>query len=356
MGLKEYMPIDEIRTLILSNYPYDVYEIIPIKFKDTDKQRAVYRFESSDGPKCLKKVYYDKNNLLFVYSIIEWFYQQGIRVPKLLPTKSGGRFVKYKNDFFIVTEWIEGRRCDYDCDDDIAKAAENLGKMHRLSYGFYPIQGSALRKEDSSWYKTFNRRFVQLLEFNNKAFKSRDKFSMAFLDSFEYFHKRAKHSIEILDSIDEDELIYPVNIHNTICHLDYVNKNLIFTDQGSLYVIDFDKSKIDIPVHDIGTFLKRILKRKATSWDYNVLLLTIENYENERVLSMTELLALFAYLEFPQKYWKISRDYFNDRKDFSRRTYLTMLEKTCSQMYDHDDFCNRFQTYLEKRSNICLDK
>jgi len=354
MAVKEYMPIQEIREKVLSNYPYEVYDIIPIKFKDTEKQRAVYKFQSSDGPKCLKKVYYDEKNLLFVYSVIQWFYCFGIGVTKLLPTKSGERFVKYKDNYFIVTDWIDGRRCDYDIDSDISSAARNLGKMHRCSYGFKPIEGSFIRKEEGSWQKTFNKRFLQLIQFYNRAVNSKDKFFRNYIKSFDYFSNRAKHAVHILNMIDEKKLMEPVNVYNTVCHLDYVNKNLIFTRTGDLYVIDFDKSKIDIPVHDIGSFLKRILKRNNTSWDYNVLMLTLENYEKERPLTQTELLALFAFLEFPQKYWKISRDYFNNSKKIDKKNYLLMLSKACSQKDDHDDFCNKFQNYLENRYNITL--
>jgi len=354
MGSKEYMSTDEIRDKVLSNYPYKVYEIIPIKFKDTSKQRAVYRFESDDGPKCLKKVYFDEGNLLFVYSVIQWFFYRGINVPRVLPTKYGGRYVKYKGDLFFVTDWVEGRKCDYDLDGDIEKAAENLGRMHRCSYGFKPIEGSFIRKDEYNWYETFHRRHMQLLQFYNTASRSKDKFSRLFLKSFDYYQSRAQHAVSILSTIDDRELEKYIQKYNTICHLDYVNKNLIFTYSGELYIIDFDKSKIDTPIHDIGTFLKRILKRKNTSWDYNVLILTIENYEKERKLTQSEFLGLFSYLEFPQKYWKISRNYYNNRKEYDKKTLLSMLSKTCSQLEDHNEFCNKFQDYIENRFKISL--
>jgi len=356
MGVKEYMPLEEIRANILYNYPYKASDIIPVKFKDTDKQRAVYRFECDDGPKCLKKVYFDEANLLFIYSVMQWFSKCGIGVPALLPTKSGGRFVRYNDSLFIVTEWIEGRKCDYDLEDDIRGAARNLGRMHRCSYDFMPIEGSLIRKDDNNWYKTYNRRLLQIIQFSNHSISTKDPMFKLFIENFDYFYERAKHAVHVLNLIDNSALMEPAEKHNTICHLDYVNKNLIFTDNGDIYVIDFDKSKVDIPIHDIGTFLKRILKRKTTSWDYNILLLTLENYEKERELSLTEFLGLFAFLEFPQKYWKISRDYFNNRKQYNKKLLLPMLKKTCLQKDDHFDFCNKFQKYIENRFNISLDE
>lgn len=349
MASNEFMPVRDIENKILSNYPYDICDIIPVKFKDTEKQRAVYRFETGSGPKCLKKVYFDEPNLLFVYSVIEWLYRHRVKVPKLLPTKTGGRFVNYRGDLFIVTDWIEGRKCDYDIEEDIYRAAENLGKMHRLTYNFEPVSGSFIRKEDPDWFKTFNRRMLQLAQQYNTASKCRDEFSSIYADSFDYFFARAVHAVHLLSLVDNEVLRIPVAQYNTVCHLDYVNKNLIFSDDGELYVIDFDKARIDIPIHDIGTFLKRILKRGNTSWDYRLMINTLDYYQQQRALSFPEYLCLFAYLEFPQKYWKISRDYYSNRKECNRKLYISMLSSACQQKDGHDDFCTKFNSYIQQK-------
>lgn len=353
MVYKEFMPLEEIRENILSKYPYKISDIIPVKFKDTDKQRAVYRVESDRGTKCLKKVYYDENNLLFVYSAIEWLYRHGIDVPHLLPTSSGGRYVNYKNNLFILCDWIDGRKCDYDLPEDICAASENLGKIHKISCGFKPIEKSFMRIEDPDWYKTFNKRFLNLCQYYNAALRYNDEFSSIYLQNFDYFFSRARHSVYLLNKIDAEVLSAPLK-YNTLCHLDYVNKNLIVAGSGKLYVIDFDKCRIDIPVHDLGTFLKRILKRKTTSWDFTILTMTLEHYQKERELSITELIALYAYLEFPQKYWKISRDYYNNRDVCSKSMFISMLGKNCQQMDDHNEFCDKFQDYIDKKYNLSL--
>lgn len=349
------MPIFAIEKYILSKYPYKIKSIDPIKFKDTDKQRAVYRFETDQGPKCLKKVYFDEANLLFVYSVIQWFYSHGINVPKLLPTKQGGRYVNYNGSLFMATDWIEGRKCNYDDDADVGIAAANLGLMHRSSYDFHPIGGSFIRKENTDWYKTYNRRYLQLVQFYNTASNFMDKFSRIYIENFDYFLFRAAHAVKILGMLDSKKMAQPAEEYNTICHLDYVNKNIIITDKNELYVIDFDKSRIDIPVHDIGTFLKRILKRKNTSWSYEILSLALENYEKVRELSFNELLGLFAFLEFPHKFWKISRDYYANRKDCSKKMFINMLSNACFQKNNHDEFCSKFQAYIENRYNVDLN-
>lgn len=98
-----------IKQNVLPYYNLQNSQISIIKFKDTDKQRAVYRVNYKDKNYCLKKVYYNLNDLLYVYSAIEWLYRNNIRVSKLLPTIDNNRFVSYRDMLFILTPWIEVR-------------------------------------------------------------------------------------------------------------------------------------------------------------------------------------------------------------------------------------------------------
>lgn len=98
-----------IKQNVLPYYNLQNSQISIIKFKDTDKQRAVYRVNYKDKNYCLKKVYYNLNDLLYVYSAIEWLYRNNIRVSKLLPTIDNNRFVSYRDMLFILTPWMRVR-------------------------------------------------------------------------------------------------------------------------------------------------------------------------------------------------------------------------------------------------------
>lgn len=82
----ELLPMDELKNNILIYYNLENSSVINVKFKNTEKQRAVYKIEYNNKIYCLKKVYYNEENLLYVYSTMEWCYRNGINVPKLLPT------------------------------------------------------------------------------------------------------------------------------------------------------------------------------------------------------------------------------------------------------------------------------
>ena len=103
-----------ISKYILPQYNLFDCDISLIKFKNTNKQRIIYKISKKNINYCLKKVYYDIKDLLYVYSSIEWLYRNNIRVPKLLPTIDNNRFVNYNNMLFILTPWVEGEKCSFD--------------------------------------------------------------------------------------------------------------------------------------------------------------------------------------------------------------------------------------------------
>ncbi|MCX7883880.1 MAG: CotS family spore coat protein [Caloramator sp.] len=340
---------DELKSKVLSHYNFETLNIENIKFKDTEKQRAVYKILTNKGLKCLKKVYYKEDDLLFLYSVIEWLNLRGIFCPKFISTKNGLKFVKYNDNLFILTDWIDGRKCDYDNLDDIKAIAENLAKIHKSSKNFYPIDGSKIRQSDKDYIYSYNKHFIQLLDNSNNAFKIKDKFSKIYLDNFDYNIEKAKESIYILSQIDFSKKIGDDVSNCAICHLDYVNKNIIFSKDGKLYVIDFDRTMLDMPVHDISVFLRRILKREKTSWDFKVFINSMESYEKIRKLSYDEYMLLYAILLFPQKYWKISRDYYKNIKECNKESFVTILKKIITQQKDHENFCIELKKYIFKK-------
>ena len=116
---KKIIDINNIKQNILPKFFLDNAQITMVKFKDTSKQRAVFKVTLNQKNYCLKKVYYDESNLLFVYSAMEWLYRNNIKVPKLLPSYDNRRYIFYENMLFILTPWVEGEKCNFDSLSDL---------------------------------------------------------------------------------------------------------------------------------------------------------------------------------------------------------------------------------------------
>lgn len=342
------LPYDEIKKFVLSKYKLQSSQIEQIKFKDTEKQRAVYSVSSPSQKYCLKKVYYKKEDLLFVYSATEWLYRYNIKVTRILPTYDNMRFVSYNGMIFILMPWVNGRKFNYDNIDDILKASKNLAIMHKCSSNFFPIEGSSTRNGFDRIDISTKKHFEQILDFCNTAYKINDEFSKILLSNSENCISLAKKSLEASSFINIR------NLTNSLCHLDYVNKNIIFDDSDDIWIIDFDNCRMDFCVHDISYFLRRILKRDSTVWNNEILINTLNSYEYVKSLNLDEYLYILSYLAFPQKCWKICRDYYKNIRRCNKTSFIKLLKDSMKYNKEQLEFSRNFANYINGKFNVEL--
>ncbi|MGG7176510.1 CotS family spore coat protein [Clostridium paraputrificum] len=334
-NLKETIfSIDNIKQKVLPSYNLKLAEVAMVKFKDTEKQRAVYKVDFNNQSYCLKKVYFSKSDLLYVYSALEWLHRHDLNVPKLLPSINKGRFVTYNNMLFILTPWIEGIKCDFDDINHVISSSLELAKMHKCSDSFVPIPMSSIREGYDDLYISTLNHFEQLLTTSNLAFQHKDKFSKEFLSNFDKNLELAKISLQISSEIDRYEL------STSLCHGDYVNKNIIFSPDNKVWLIDFDKCKNDYCSHDISYFLRRLLKRDNTAWNIEIATSVIKAYNSIKPLTTSDLKYIISYICFPQKFWKISRDYYKNIKKCNKNSFLTLLTKSNIRVDYQLEFAN----------------
>ncbi|KOA21225.1 spore coat protein I [Clostridium homopropionicum DSM 5847] len=337
---------ENVKINILPYYNLENSKVTAIKFKDTDKQRAVYKITSSNGDFCLKKVYFDKDELLFVYSAIEWLYRNNIYVPRILPNKDKGRFVEYEDMLFILTPWIDGPKCNYSSKNQTLYSYKNLANMHFLSKGFFPVSGSTYRKGCNNLFLSINKHFENLLINSNLAFKEKDMFSKIYLNYFEKALYLANASLASLNLTDFDKLSI------SLCHMDYVSKNLIYDKNDNLWTIDFDKCRIDYCIYDLSYSLRRVLRRERSSWNIDILLECLKAYEEIKPLNVNEYSYLLGYLAFPQKYWKISRDYYKNINKCNKKSFINILSKSLRDIDDQIKFVDSFNQYINNKFSI----
>jgi len=332
---------ENISKNILPYYNLLNADISMVKFKDTDKQRAVFKISLENKHYCLKKIYFPEEDLLYVYSSLEWLHRNGMNVPNLLPSINKNRFVKYNNMLFILTPWIEGVKCDFDILSHVISSTRELAKMHQLSKNFAPIIGSSSREGLEDIFVSTSKHLEQLLETFNLAFKQGDEFSKNYIDIFDKNLDLAKLSLETASKISNNDL------STSLCHGDYVNKNIIISPSKKIWLIDFDKCKYDYCSHDLSYFMRRLLKRQNTNWDINIALSVLKSYNLNNHLTSSDLRYIIAYICFPQKYWKISRDYYKNINKCNKVAFLTLLKKGNARVCNQLEFANDIITIMD---------
>jgi CotS family spore coat protein len=343
----ELLSEKNVKKYVLPYYDLHNAKISQVKFKNTDKQRAVYKVSHKGIDYCLKKVYFPVGELLFVYSAVEWLYRYGIKVPRILSTINQSRYVSYENMLFILTPWIEGEKCDFDSVKHTLLTSGTLGKIHDVSKGFKPILGSEEKLGCSNLYSSQSKHFDNLKTYCNLAFKHNDTFSKIYLDNMESSFLLAKTANDISSTIKEN------NLSKSLCHNDYVSKNIIVSN-NDVWLIDFDKCKYDYCSLDISYCLRRLLRRDTTKWNVDLTINFLQEYEKYNPLTLDDYKYILAYLAFPQKYWKISRDYYANISKCNKKAFISLIEKAIVQNNDQVIFVRKFMEYIEFKFDIKL--
>ena len=111
----------------------------------------------------------------------------------------------------------------------------------------------------------------------------------------------------------------------------------------------------DYCAHDISYFLRRFLKRDNTKWDLELAISFLELYDKILPLTLDDYKYILVYLAFPQKYWKISRDYYNNINKCNKNPFLTLLNKATDKNEYQLDFVEDLKHILKINLNTKLN-
>ncbi len=334
---------------ILGNFNINNFETEKIKEKVSRKSRIVYKIKYFDNFFCLKQTYFDIKNILFIYSYLQWLHLYNFNIPYLIKSNQNKPFIKYNNKFYILTKWIDGKKLDYDNFDECIYSIIFLSKIHEASNNVLFINGANKREIYTNLKSKFIKNTNELYDLYSSAKIYKDNFSDIFISYFEDCINLAKISKRYAS------LINSKNLNTSICHGDYVNKNILVQNKNQISPIDFDRSCISFSMNDLGYFLRRYLRRANTNWNFKSAIKLINYYDKNNPLYLDDYLYLFSYLSFPQKFLKISKFYFENIEYLSNNQKLFqehLLMKNCISTYNQLEFTYLFEEYINANFNI----
>lgn len=119
-------------------------------------------------------------------------------------------------------------------------------------------------------------------------------------------------------------------------------------------MIDFDKCKVDYSAKDLAYFMRRLLKRENTKWNVELALSILDAYNELCPLTHSDLRYLISYICFPQKYWRISRDYYRNIHKCNKSAFLTLIINATSKTNLQYDFALDIINQVQKKFNMTL--
>lgn len=312
----------------LSEYNLDVnlFEAMGFKVKQIIPVRSVYRIVTDKGFLCLKRLRFPMEDMNFIFSAVEHLRKRGFsNTFSIVKQKNDDDFISFKGEKYFLTEWIDGRECDFLNPLDIDAAIDVLARLHNAAEGYFPPLCPENRNYYGKWPENFRMRIDEMKLIKEQVLAKPEKGDMdeIYLDYVDMCINDGEEALLLLNKTDYKGLSEEAAKKGGFIHHDFAHHNILHTFDGRTYVVDFDYCIMDIRIHDIGSLIIRNMKK--TNWDMDKALDILESYDCRNPISNIELSVLAPFFLFPQDFWMISRQYYIERKAWDEEDFVDKM-------------------------------
>ncbi|ACD24351.1 MULTISPECIES: CotS family spore coat protein [Clostridium] len=323
---------------------FEIERQFDIKIETIKANKGVYYLKTNKGERCLKRINYGPQKLLFVYGAKEHLIKNGFGdLDRYYLNVNDEPYALVNEDLYTLSEWLEGRECDFRNIDEVKIAAKTLACMHEASKGYDPPENSKLKSDLGRWPHLMEKRTKSLDKMKDIIRKKNIKndFDMIYLKSVEFYRELGKQALQTLKESNYYELCMIAEEEKTFCHHDFTYHNIIIDSNEKPHIIDFDYCKREVRTFDISNFMIKVLKR--VDWNIDFAKAIIESYNSVSKLRDDEYKVLFAYLQFPQRYWRLANRYYYNEVNWGQNTFTNKLSSIIEEKDKFLSFLNEFK-------------
>lgn len=332
---------------------FEIERQFDIRIESIKPNKGVYFLKTNKGMRCLKRISYGVQKLCFVYGAKEHLINNGFpNVDKYSLNLDGEPYALVNEDIYTLSDWIEGRECDFQNDDEIAKAAKALANMHIASKGYDPPENSKLKTDLGRWPHLMEKRVKALDKMRDMARKKGRKgdFDLNYVKSMEFYKELGKRAKNVLTTSTYLELCRITEEEKSFCHHDYTYHNIVIDKDENINIIDFDYCKREVRVYDISNFITKVLKRRE--WDINCAKLIIDSYNEVSPLTEDEYRVLFAFLLFPQRFWRLGNRYYYNEVNWGTNTFNKKIQTLINEQENYMKFIEDFKKEYNQQEDL----
>lgn len=328
---------------------FEIERQFNIKIETIKPSKGIYYVKSNKGERCLKKINYGPQKLLFVYGAKEHLIKNGFKnVARYFLNIDGEPYAMVNEDLYTLSEWIEGRECDFHNLDEVKVAARTLAELHEASKGYDPPENSKLKSDLGRWTHLMNKRIKSLDKMRDMVRKKNNKsnFDLLYIKSMEFYKELGRKALETLEESKYEELCVLAEKEKSFCHHDYTYHNIVIDKDNNYHIIDFDYCKREIRTFDISNFMIKVLKR--VGWNPEFADAILESYNEVSPLLDCEYKVLYAFLQFPQRYWRLANRYYYNEVNWGQNAFGNKIETIIAEQ----DNMLKFLDYFKNKYNI----
>ncbi|MDO5518936.1 MAG: CotS family spore coat protein [bacterium] len=304
----------------------EIFRQYDLKVYNTYRARGAFLLETNQGIKLLKSFEGSKNHLIYENKVKDVLINKGITNIDLLVPNKVGEYISddSSSSSYIIRNWFSGEECNLKELKDVQNAAKNLATIHMY------MQNIDTTEEEKNYFLQQNLSTV--FEKHNKELKrvrtyiwnkkQRNEFENNFLILFDDFYKQALNATKLLGESQYESLYINSCQENMVCHGNYNYHNLLVS-KNIIATTNFDKCCIGVQITDLYQFLRKCMEKNNWSPDLGAAI--IDSYNEVKQLSKEEIQTLYLLLLYPEKFWKVTNYYFNNKKSWISKRNIQKL-------------------------------
>lgn len=320
-----------------------IEESYGFKIKDISSIKNVNRIETDCGVKCLKWAHMSPSFFYFIYSAVNHLRDRGYE--SVIPyntTIDGSMCIPDGDHVYYLVDWIESRECRFKREEELKKAIRAAAELHRASIGYVPPKGAKPRVFYNKWVDKCYKKITELLEFSkfieDKEYK--DDFDEMYSRHLSYYCRQAGESAEMINRSPYREVSEESEKSGEFCHHDLANHNFLITEEGNVYLIDFDYCIMDTRLHDLCSLIIRNMRYGV--WEIEKAYFILNEYDRIYSVNQKELEVIKALMTFPQDFWQVGLQYYVEKQPWTMEYFLMRLGRIVNDREIRDRFLQEF--------------
>lgn len=327
--------VDDRNESIFKQYDLKIYNIY--------RTRGAQVLETDKGLKLFQNFQGSLGHLEFENCVKEHLVSHGYPNIDLYVRNIEGKLFVEDNygDKYIVKNWFIGEEANFKEYINIKKAAGNLGKLHNI---LHDIEFGECKLCYHNFYnlvdifKKHNRELKRVKGYIREK-KQRNEFELCFLNTFDLFYQQGQEALELLAKQNYESLQETVIKETRICHGNYTYHNLLLI-KNDIATTSFEKCGIGLPVFDLYQFIRKVMEK--SDWNITIVNDIMKEYNHYYQISKAEFDILYIMLLYPEKFWKVTNYYYNNKKSWISQRNIQKLNNIQKQSKIKEKFLQEF--------------
>lgn len=327
-------------SVVIRQYPINV---LLIKKHQYRADKAVWFIKGNNKNYALKRYLLDKDQWQIMISAYNYLSNEVNNVAPLINTANNQPWFIYDNCYYILTNWVKGRKPDYTDSDDLIKLTKGIAQLHQAAQNYKIPDITKIDKELGNWPLLTRRKQGLLLEYKYEAeADTNDSINKLYLKHYQKFFELYEEVAEVFEGNSYNQWVKKLKKAPCLCVNGFSPHNFSLGEKDLFWLLHIDNICLDLPARDLRKLIFKTMYLKS-NWCPKTFSLIIQKYLEICPLSKDELKVLLAELKAPHLFFNVTTNYFFNQKPlWTKEKYKTLLINAIKFEQNKLDTLNHF--------------